>query len=87
MCDCSSCKYTDGFREDGFAKWPRGNPAGKKASSDYAAHVAYSKRGGIARAIPNINLDPIAFYGVPNGMTRSQVLDTLRRSFATLCND
>jgi len=38
MCTCASCKYTDGYAAKGFAAWPRGEPAGRKSASDYAAH-------------------------------------------------
>ena len=54
MCTCASCSYTDGFsgRADlfsdgsptikGFDKWPRGKPAGVRASETaYRAHVAH----------------------------------------------
>lgn len=57
-CQCSSCTETRIF-DQGFAKWPRGNPAGRKRSqADYAAHVAESKRGGIERAIPAFRIQP-----------------------------
>jgi len=82
MCTCTSCKFTDSFRNKSFADWPRGNPAGRKAASEYAAHVRYSKTGGVNSAIGPINTDPIAFYGVPAGSNRKQQLDVLRATFA-----
>lgn len=60
MCTCTSCKATDalsGWKEvngrtvpdpkcGGFDRWPRGNPAGPRASAaSYAAHVAHGKAG------------------------------------------
>lgn len=45
MCTCASCVYTDGFKSR--AAWPRGDPAGKRASESlYSAHVAYSRIWG-----------------------------------------
>jgi len=45
MCTCASCKYTDSFKE-GFATWPRGEPAGKRSSeSAYATHVRHYQAG------------------------------------------
>lgn len=46
MCSCTSCSYTDSFHAKGFDAWPRGNPAGRKAASEYAAHVKHSKQWG-----------------------------------------
>lgn len=46
MCSCASCEHTDSFRDKGFAAWPRGEPAGKRASERaYAAHVAHARLG------------------------------------------
>jgi hypothetical protein len=42
-CQCASCKVTSDYIGKGFAAWPRGNPAGRKSGSDYAAHVARSR--------------------------------------------
>lgn len=43
MCNCASCKHTDSFHRAGFGAWPKGDPAGKRASERaYAAHVAHS---------------------------------------------
>ena len=40
MCDCASCKYTDGFSSAGFVNWPRGEPAGARASAKaYSLHA------------------------------------------------
>lgn len=46
MCTCTSCEHTDSFRDKGFAEWPRGNPAGRKALAEYSAHVAYARQWG-----------------------------------------
>lgn len=47
MCTCASCSYTDGFKDKGFAAWPRGEPAGpRRSAADYAAHVHYGKQWG-----------------------------------------
>ena len=81
MCDCASCKYTDSFSKKGFAAWPKGEPKGPaKARAEYTAHVAHSYSGGIRRTV--INQDPIAFYGIPKGLTRAEVRKVLNRSFA-----
>ena len=60
MCTCTSCKATDalaGWKEvdgrnvpdpkaGGFDRWPKGDPAGPRASAAaYAAHVAHGKAG------------------------------------------
>lgn len=82
MCNCVSCKYTDGFRDTGFAAWPRGNPKTPgKARAEYSAHVSYGLRGGVVRAIQPINPDPVSFYGVPAGSTRTAVTAVLRATF------
>lgn len=77
MCDCASCSYTDSFRDKGFAEWPRGEPAGQKASERaYTAHVRHSFFGARKRTeLPE-------FYNVPAGMTRAQVQEVLNRTFA-----
>lgn len=91
MCTCASCDYTDRFHgwkteggrlvpdpdRGGFERWPRGEPAGKRASeSAYASHVRHSFFGIRKRAeLPE-------FYNVPAGMTRAEVQAVLRRSFA-----
>ena len=85
MCDCTTCKYTDAFGKLdgklGFADWPRGEITGpRKASAEYAAHVAHSWLGVGKRA--EVNLDPVSTYGVPAGLTRAEVLAVLRRTFA-----
>lgn len=42
MCTCTSCEYTDSFHDKGFEAWPKGDPAGERASNRvYAAHVAH----------------------------------------------
>jgi hypothetical protein len=46
MCTCASCENTDSFRDKTFAEWPRGNPAGRKAASEYEALVAYARQWG-----------------------------------------
>lgn len=47
MCTCASCEYTDGFADKGFAEWPKGEPAGKRASdSAYSAHAAHGRQWG-----------------------------------------
>lgn len=47
MCQCASCSVTDGYSDKGFAEWPKGEPAGKRASeAAYAAHVAFSCQWG-----------------------------------------
>lgn len=64
MCLCASCSYTDAFsgREDlfsdgsptikGFDNWPRGKPAGKRASDKaYREHVAELWQGVARHAI------------------------------------
>lgn len=53
MCTCASCEHTDGFADKGFAAWPRGNPAGRKAASEYAAHVRHAGAWGKDR-VPEI---------------------------------
>ena len=46
MCTCASCTATDALADNGFAAWPRGNPAGpRRSAADYAAHVAHGKTG------------------------------------------
>lgn len=45
MCSCTSCKATDALANKGFAAWPRGNPAGRKAAQEYAAHVRHGLSG------------------------------------------
>jgi hypothetical protein len=46
MCTCASCSYTDKYAGKGFAEWPRGEPAGPRASAAaYAAHVAHLWKG------------------------------------------
>ena len=50
MCTCTSCKVTDSFAAKSFADWPRGDPAGKRASESlYASHVAFGRKWGGAR--------------------------------------
>jgi len=50
MCTCASCKVTDSFAAKSFADWPRGDPAGKRASESlYASHVAFGRKWGGAR--------------------------------------
>ena len=44
MCTCASCEYTDGFAGKGFAEWPRGNPTGRRSSTEYSAHASHGKR-------------------------------------------
>jgi hypothetical protein len=52
MCTCANCKYTDGFSGKGFAEWPRGEPAGPRASAAaYAAHVSHLWKGVPRKAI------------------------------------
>lgn len=46
MCTCTSCEYTDGYADKGFAAWPRGNPAGRKSAERYAAHVKHAQSWG-----------------------------------------
>lgn len=42
MCSCTSCEYTDSFQFKGFAEWPKGEPAGQRASERlYATHARY----------------------------------------------
>ena len=94
MCDCTSCKYTDSFAgflgnvsvqgcawpQRGFADWPRGWPAGKRASERaYTLHVAHSHFGALKRV--GIGPTGAAFYGVPAGNTRAEVERVLRESF------
>jgi hypothetical protein len=51
MCTCASCSYTDKYAGKGFAEWPRGEPAGPRASAGaYAAHVRHSFMGVKMRA-------------------------------------
>lgn len=51
MCTCASCVATDKLHDAGFAAWPRGNPAGRKSASEYAAHVRHGLAwGGIVGA-------------------------------------
>jgi len=81
MCNCASCSYTDEFAGKGFAAWPRGEAAGPRASAHaYALHVAHSFYGAKKRA--TIGPSGAGFYGTPAGMTRGQVEEALRRSFA-----
>lgn len=47
MCQCASCKATDRLQDDGFAAWPRGNPAGlRKSKAEYSAHVSFGESWG-----------------------------------------
>jgi hypothetical protein len=81
MCSCTSCTITDSFHSKGFAKWPRGEPAGKRSSeAAYRAHVAHSFYGARKR----VDFGPAGggFYGTPAGMTKAKVEEVLRRSFA-----
>lgn len=62
-CSCASCKETRRFADSGFAKWPRGNPAGiARSKADYAAHVAAGKSGGVDRAIPAFKIQPEPYF-------------------------
>lgn len=63
MCQCTSCKYTDSFYARGFSEWPRGNPAGKRSATDYAAHVRYSKLWGKGREPMPVNASPFPCNG------------------------
>ena len=46
MCDCTSCKETDRYANAGFAKWPTGEPKGKRTSeAEYRAHTAHVWKG------------------------------------------
>lgn len=59
MCTCTSCSTTDalaGWKEvrgrrvadpksGGWENWPRGNPAGRRAAAEYAAHVSHGRSG------------------------------------------
>lgn len=36
-----ACAYPKNY---GFEMWPRGNPSGRKAATEYSAHVAHGKR-------------------------------------------
>ena len=48
-CTCASCEYTNNAVQGagvGFKYWPRGNPSGRKAAEEYAAHVAHGKQWG-----------------------------------------
>ena len=80
MCDCTSCKVTDSYRNAGFKKWPRGEPAGPGASARaYKAHVAHSYFGAHKR----VGMGPTGagFYGTPAGLTRAEVEAVLREAF------
>lgn len=74
MCDCTSCKTTDAFAKKSFSDWPRGNPAGKSADRDYAAHVAHSKRMS-ERAFSDMELRLVAEPRFPAWISRSMNLD------------
>jgi len=81
-CSCASCKITDHAktRKD----WPSGPPTGKRnAILIYNAHVARSLFAEAERAknARRIDPNPISFYGVPRGMTRQQVLESLSSQF------
>jgi hypothetical protein len=93
MCTCASCKYTDSFHgwkaegeklvpdpeKGGFDRWPKGDPAGKRASNAaYAAHVSHLWKG-VSRN-PATNMDPVSYYGT-SGTTRAEVLRVLRQTF------
>lgn len=43
-CGCPSCSLTSEYISNGFAAWPRGNPAGRRSAAAYAAHVAHGKK-------------------------------------------
>lgn len=67
MCSCASCYETDKLRVAGFAAWPRGNPAGPRASkADYAAHVRHGLAWGRR---PNGNMHHAAEF--PAGVQRT----------------
>ena len=79
---------TDYFDKDGnyihgtgFAKWPKGEPAGARASArDYAAH--WSRCGAaFHRKRPQVPVSGAGYYGTPEGMTKSQVDAVLRATF------
>lgn len=72
MCQCASCTPTDKLAKAGFAAWPRGNPAGKRASeSAYAAHVAFSRKWGRHQS-GNMHHAPEVTKRVPTGNTRRE---------------
>ncbi len=99
-CQCPSCNYTNSpdFFPDraadgadipgtGFAKWPRGKPAGRRSTADYAAHVAHGRKvwdekGRLVvrefATFPNTN--PAAFYSCP-ATSPGEVLRVLRQQF------
>jgi hypothetical protein len=67
MCSCASCHETDKLRVAGFAAWPRGNPAGPRASkADYAAHVRHGLAWGRR---PNGNMHHAPEF--PGGVQRT----------------
>lgn len=69
MCTCASCEATDAFAKRSFAEWPRGNPAGAKAKTYYAQHLAYCLKWGPGRTpeIPSsiFERDPFPCKGTP----------------------
>lgn len=78
-CSCPSCRYTHSFKR--FADWPKGEPAGQLSSERaYRAHVAHSFYGAKVRT--EAGPRGAAFYGTPAGMTKKQVEEVLRRTFA-----
>lgn len=78
-CSCASCKATNTLMLAGFAAWPRGNPAGRKAQTEYAQHCTALRFGAKARA--DFGPAGIGFYGVPVG-SKSEAERVLRDSFA-----
>ncbi len=59
-CSCASCAETDKYHYAGFANWPKGQPAGPRASAAaYAAHVAHGKSGGCTGSHFTIKPEPV----------------------------
>jgi hypothetical protein len=53
-CGCPSCLVTNTYTHEGFAHWPRGEPAGIQSAYDYAHHKAAlaSWGGGRGPGVP-----------------------------------
>lgn len=98
MCTCASCSYTDSFsgwvageqgellpdpNRGGFDRWPKGEPAGRRASAaSYNAHVSHLWKGVSRTSTDYTRGAGAGWYGTPAGMTRAEVERVLRETFA-----
>lgn len=81
-CRCKSCVATHGYLDaaSGFAAWPRGDAATPaEARKLYAVHTAFAWKDARKRAM--VSTEPASFYGIPAGLTRSQVESVLAATF------